>query len=138
METKTNIYKAIQEFQKKCPLIKKDANNPFFKSKYAPLDSILPIITPILHECGLVEVQIPNGTALMTRIVHVESGEMIEGNPDLLIEKQTPQGHGSAITYMRRYSLIAMLGLNVDEDDDGNKAEKGKEKVINIDDGQPF
>lgn len=136
-----NIYKAISEFQSKCPLIKKDADNPFYKSKYAPLDSILPIITPILKEVGLVIVQIPNENTLVTKIVHLETGEVVEGSASLILDKQTAQGQGSAITYMRRYAIVSMLGLNTEEDDDGNKAEnKGKTastKVISYDEA-PF
>lgn len=136
--TNKNIYQALSEFQEKCPLIKKDADNPFYKSKYAPLDSILPIITPILKEVGLVITQIPNENKLITKIVHLESGEIIEGSADLILDKQTAQGQGSAITYMRRYALVSMLGLNTEEDDDGNKAETKKEKTINIDDDLGF
>lgn len=121
-----NIYQSLSDFQSKCPLIKKDASNPFFKSKYAPLDSILPIVLPLLKECGLVVSQIPNGTTLKTIIAHIESGEILEGNADLILDKQNPQGHGSAITYMRRYALVSMLGLNTEEDDDGNKASTPK------------
>lgn len=116
------IYKALSEFQAKCPLIKKDASNPFYKSKYAPLDSILPIVLPLLKEVGLVITQIPEGNSLKTIVAHLESGETLEGTADLILDKQNPQGQGSAITYMRRYALVAMLGLNTDEDDDGNKA----------------
>jgi len=117
-----NIYKALSDFQAKCPLIKKDANNPFFKSKYAPLDSILPIVLPLLKEVGLVITQIPNGLTLKTTLAHIESGEVLEGTAELILDKQNAQGYGSALTYARRYSIVAMLGLNTDEDDDGNKA----------------
>ena len=136
-----NIYKAISEFQAKCPLIKKDADNPFYKSKYASLDSILPIITPILKDVGLVIVQIPHENTLITKIAHIESGEVLEGSASLILDKQTAQGQGSAITYMRRYAIVSMLGLNTEEDDDGNKAEKkggtASTKVINYDEA-PF
>lgn len=117
-----NLYKALSDFQTKCPLIKKDANNPFFKSKYAPLDSILPIIMPILKEVGLVITQTPNGLTLKTTLAHIESGEVLEGSAELILDKQNAQGYGSSLTYARRYSIVAMLGLNTDEDDDGNKA----------------
>lgn len=130
-----NIYKALSEFQAKCPLIKKDASNPFFKSKYAPLDSILPIVLPLLKEVGLVISQIPDGNSLKTIIAHIDSGEVLEGTAELILDKQNPQGHGSAITYMRRYALVAMLGLNTDEDDDGNKASTPTKPVNNFDKG---
>ena len=117
-----NLYKALSDFQSRCPLIKKDADNPFFRSKYAPLDSILPIIMPILQEVGLVITQIPNGLTLKTTLAHIESGEVLEGNAELILDKQNAQGYGSALTYARRYSIVAMLALNTDEYDDRNKA----------------
>ena len=129
-----NIYKALSDFQAKCPLIKKDADNPFYKSKYAPLDTILPIITPILKEVGLVVTQIPDGETLRTIIAHIESGETIEGSAKLVLDKSTAQGQGSGITYMRRYALVSMLGLNTEEDDDGNKASVSKTVSKDIDD----
>lgn len=129
-----NIYKALSDFQAKCPLIKKDADNPFYKSKYAPLDTILPIITPILKEVGLVITQIPDGETLRTIIANIESGETIEGSAKLILDKPTAQGQGSGITYMRRYALVSMLGLNTEEDDDGNKASVQKTVSKDIED----
>lgn len=129
-----NIYQALSDFQAKCPLIKKDTDNPFYKSKYAPLDTILPIITPILKEVGLVITQIPDGETLRTIIAHIESGETIEGSAKLVLDKPTAQGQGSGITYMRRYALVSMLGLNTEEDDDGNKESIQKPVSKDIDD----
>jgi hypothetical protein len=114
--------------------VHKDKSNPFFKSKYAPLEAILPAIKEPLIKAGLVFYQAPtfiheNTPALYTSIIHVESGEVIGNTVPLILAKQDPQGVGSAITYMRRYALVAMLGLNCDEDDDGNKA-SGKKKQV--------
>jgi hypothetical protein len=86
-------------------------------------------VVPQLNECGLIVTQLPTAIlvdgrpspALRTRITHAESGEHLE-DVMLLMGKEDPQGQGSAITYARRYSLMAMLGLVADEDDDGNKA----------------
>lgn len=118
-----NISLALAEFQSKVPEIKKEAENPFFHSKYASLGNILTVIKPILAECKLVITQIPVGeNELLTKIIHTESGEIIEGTFKFPLAKNDPQGLGSAITYMRRYSLVAMLGLNTEDDDDGNAA----------------
>ena len=122
-----NIAKSLAKFHDLMGNVAKDANNPFFKSKYAPLETILPAIKGPLKEAGLVFFQAPtwigdNSPALATTLIDIESGEKIETVSPIILAKQDPQGQGSAITYMRRYALVAMLGLNCDEDDDGNAA----------------
>jgi hypothetical protein len=121
-ESIVNISKAIFEFQKKAVKIIKRAENPFFKSKYADLPSILDEIHTPLIESGLVISQWPDGEGLTTLVVHPESGEYMMANAIMHPVKADPQSIGSAITFQRRYSLCSILGLNVDEDDDGNKA----------------
>jgi hypothetical protein len=121
MEIGKALAGALSGFQSEVPDIKKDSSNPYFKSKYAALDSILPAIRPVLKKYGLAVVQIPEGNdSLRTIIVHSDSGESIEGVLIMPSKDATPQGHGSAITYARRYALVSMLGLNTEEDDDGN------------------
>lgn len=122
-----NIAKSLAKFHELMGTVEKDASNPYFKSKYAPLETILPAIKQPLKEAGLVFFQAPtwigeSAPALSTTIIDIESGERIETIAPLILAKQDPQGQGSAITYMRRYALVAMLGLNCDEDDDGNAA----------------
>lgn len=102
--------------------LKKDADNPFFKSSYVTLDNILSAIKEPLKEAGLTFVQIPVGEGLRTILIDIESGESLEGTFTLMPAKNDPQGQGSAITYARRYALSAILGLSTEEDDDGNKA----------------
>lgn len=126
-KTMKNVYKSLAKFHEIMGNIAKDKDNPYFKSKYAPLESILPAIKGPLKEAGLVFFQAPTWLgegqpALGTTLIDIESGEKIETIVPLILAKQDPQGVGSAITYMRRYSLVAMLGLNCDEDDDGNAA----------------
>lgn len=111
---------ALAAFQVKCGKIIKKANNPFFKSKYADLPSILDEIHLPLSETGLVLSQFPDGDGLTTILMHKESGEWIMANGTMKPVKSDPQSMGSAITYQRRYSIISVLGLNVDSDDDGN------------------
>lgn len=113
---------ALCKFQGAVETIKKEATNPFFKSKYADLSSILDVIRKPLSENGLSFVQFPvakNG--LETMLMHT-SGEWITATYEMTPTKNDPQGLGSAITYQRRYALGAILGLNIDKDDDGNTA----------------
>lgn len=118
-----HIAAALAKFHSLVQDIPKNEANPFFKSKYAPLETILPAIKGPLKDAGLVFTQIPVGAnGLKTVIMHVESGESIEGTMEMTPTKNDPQGQGSTLTYMRRYALVAMLGLNTDEDDDGNAA----------------
>jgi hypothetical protein len=115
------LAKALATFRSKVPAIKKDRENPFFKSSYATLDNILETIKPALLEANLSVIQVPlEGGKLRTVIYETESGESIEGTMDILIGKNDPQGQGSAISYARRYALASMLGLATEEDDDGN------------------
>jgi len=123
MENQKEISKALAVFHKEVVSIKKESENPYFKSSYAGLDSILPAIKEPLSKAGLVFVQIPTGeNGLLTRIIHADSGEFIQGEYSMRPVKDDPQGRGSCLTYMRRYALVAMLGLNTEDDDDGNKA----------------
>lgn len=121
-----NITKKLLQAQKNFPLIKKEDSNPFFKSKYAGLPSVLEVVLPILHKNGLLLSQHPITTGerigVKTIIIDEESGEVLESEFTMNLVKNDPQGAGSAITYARRYALVSILGLNVDEDDDGNVA----------------
>lgn len=130
MEKSTSIKAlatALQCFQGKMSKIKKDSSNPFFKSKYASLSTILEHIQEPLSECGLSFAQFPDGSQLCTIIMHGESGEWMQASYDIHPVKSDPQAIGSAITYARRYALGAILGLNIDDDDDANAA-TGKEE----------
>lgn len=103
----------------------KDSKNPHFKSSYADLTSVWDACRTALTKNGLSVVQIPNFEGdevwLETMLLHA-SGESISGRYPLRPQQQTPQGYGSALTYARRYSLAAMVGVVADEDDDGNAA----------------
>lgn len=113
---------ALCKFQGAVEKIKKTTTNPFFKSKYANLTDILDVIRQPLSNAGLSFVQFPKGQhELETMLMHI-SGEWMSETYEMPPTKNDPQGLGSAITYQRRYALGAILGLNIDEDDDGNKA----------------
>lgn len=131
-ESIENIAKALVAFQGNVTNPKKTADNPFFQSKYAPLEEIINTIRPVLAKHGLSVIQLPsktNGEIEVTTMILHESGEWIQSEPlKLKVEKDTPQGAGSAITYARRYSLSAMLGIESEGDDDANIASGNKRK----------
>lgn len=121
------LLKALQQFSKACKPIAKDSNNPFFKSKYATLDSIQEHIKPLLELFNLVISQPTKvneyGTFVETTVYHVPSGESLSSVFPVVTTKATAQDYGSAVTYAKRYSLSGLLNITIqDEDDDGNAA----------------
>lgn len=106
--------------------IKKDAKGNF--GKYVTLDAIHEAVLPITSAHGFAWVTLPtydeNGESILEyKLLHV-SGEKIEGKMRIYIDKTTAQGQGSAITYAKRYSICAVLGITADDDDDGTAASK--------------
>ncbi|MFJ1815076.1 ERF family protein [Staphylococcus saprophyticus] len=123
----TELNKALANFHKEVKQPMKDANNPFFKSKYVPLENVVEAIDDVAPKHGLTYSQYPvtteNGLVGISTVLLHESGEFIEFPPATTKpDKNTPQGVGSALTYMRRYSLSAVFGITSDQDDDGNEA----------------
>lgn len=111
----------------------KTSTNPHFRSKYADLSACVEAVIDALNANGLylLQKQHPHdgGVAIETIFVH-ESGETISaGVLSVPAAKQDPQGYGSALTYARRYSLMAACGI-APEDDDGNAASKKKGGVV--------
>lgn len=106
---------------------KKDAANPHFKSRYADLASVWDAIREPLTTNGLSVVQllrsVQGGVEVETVLLHT-SGESIGAVFGVPVTKADPQGYGSAATYARRYSLMALVGV-APEDDDGNAASAG-------------
>jgi|SRR6185312_3778841 len=126
-ESTKEISTALVAFHKAVGNVSKDAVNPFFKSKYASLGNILTAIKEPLQSAGLSFAQFPSGEHELTTILMHTSGEYLGASYKLTPAKNDPQGAGSALTYQRRYALSAILGLNTDEDDDGNEASNKKE-----------
>lgn len=139
-ESIKGISSALIQFHIKVDTIKKDATNPFFKSKYASLSNILDAIQVPLEESGLSFSQLPTGeSGLTTILMHSETGEYLMSDYQMQPVKNDPQGKGSVITYQRRYALSAILGLNIDEDDDANAATHGgKTPEQAIDNNKPW
>ena len=125
-ESIAELAKALAQFQSEVIQPMKDKANPFFKSKYVPLENVVEAITNTAPKLGLSFLQYPvaNGeyTGIVTVLMH-SSGQFIETEPVFAKPvKQDPQAVGSVITYLKRYSLSAVFGITSDEDDDGNKA----------------
>jgi len=129
-ESIANLAKALSIVQGKLTYAKKDSANPFFKSKYADLESVWDACRDLLSANGLAVVQLPGeyfeGTMALTTIITHSSGEWISQQMSLPVTKPDAQGAGSALTYMRRYALAAVVGV-VQADDDGNAASAPKQ-----------
>lgn len=116
--------KAFVAAQKATESVKKAATNPAFKTKYADLSQVVEGVIPALNGAGVGVLQFPSYdgelVGVATTFLH-ESGSSVTATLHLRPSKSDPQGVGSAITYARRYSLLAMTGA-APEDDDGNAA----------------
>jgi hypothetical protein len=104
----------------------KSANNPHFKSKYADLSSVMDACMPALTSNGIAVTQPvkreDGEIVLYTILHHADSDQTLDdGGLPLIVNKRDMQGLGSALTYARRYGLMAMAGISAD-DDDGNAA----------------
>lgn len=110
----------------------KDADNPFFKSKYADLASIWDAIREPLSKNGLSVAQFVENegefVTVTTMLCH-KSGQWLSSTISLKPMKADPQAAGSAATYGRRYGLSAIVGVVADIDDDGNAATFGGGKT---------
>jgi len=99
----------------------KDSNNPFFKSAYADLNSVIQAIKKPLANNGLSYTQLLTTANTVKTILMHKSGQFLVSEMPLINTKGDMQGLGSAVTYARRYTLQAIVGLSA-EDDDGNQA----------------
>ena len=144
-ESIANLTLALSIVQGKMTHAIKDSANPFFKSKYADLESVWDVCRSLLSENGLAVMQFPgdinfvqlekeNGDIniatkmSLTTIISHKSGEFMSQEMSVPVTKPDAQGAGSALTYMRRYALAAVVGV-VQADDDGNAASSPKPVV---------
>jgi hypothetical protein len=121
----SSLAAALFAVQAELTKVLKDGKNPHFNSTFATLPGIVEAVNPVLQKHGLAYSQpldrVAAKPALKTVLMHPESEQMIEGIcpfPEGLNAQQT----GSAVTYYRRYSLLGILGIVADEDDDGQAA----------------
>lgn len=123
-EQTDKLFTALAKAQGQMKNAPYDKMNPHFKSKYASLTALWDACRAILEANGLCLAQTlskadcPSGIALTTYLGHI-SGQYITSTMPLITSKLDVQGIGGAITYAKRYQLSAMLGINGDDDDDG-------------------
>lgn len=130
------IATALVKAQKAFGPALKTATNPHFRSRYADLAACVEAVMDGLNNNGIALVQqlteSDTGVIVETVFIH-ESGEMLNcGKLHVPAVKHDPQGYGSALTYARRYSLMAACGI-APEDDDGNAASRKEEKKSSVD-----
>lgn len=117
-ELATSLAKAQAEIEN----ASKNSSNPHFKSKYADLAEVINTVRPVFSSHGLSISQFPSfadGLASVETVLMHSSGQWMSGTASAGVTKQDAQGVGSAITYLRRYSLAAVAGI-AQEDDDAN------------------
>jgi hypothetical protein len=126
-----NIATALAAAQINMGKALKKGSNHHFGSKYAELGSVMDACLPALNERGIAVIQPTGenefGRFVETIFIHGESGEQLSCRVPLIVSKNDMQGYGSAVTYARRYGLMAMAGI-APEDDDGNAAAKAAPK----------
>lgn len=119
--------KALLEVQKEIEALSKDSKNPFFKSKYLDLPTLLKNVKPVLNKHGLILLQPCQEGQVISVIIDAETGESVCSSEITLIDIKDPQKLGAAITYFRRYTLTSLLAIE-EQDDDGNKASRPEPK----------
>ena len=130
---------AFVKAQKQFSPALKTSTNPHFKSKYVSLDGCIEAVIDALNANGIALIQKTSrddtGVTVRTIFLH-ESGEELDGGElHVPAAKQDPQGYGSALTYARRYSLMAACGI-APEDDDGNAASRPTPEPRTLNDKQ--
>ncbi|MFT4288137.1 ERF family protein [Nocardioides sp.] len=135
MTTQTRLVKALAQFQDAMPTIPKNrvARSGGRDYRYADLADVTAAARPVMSECGLVFLSAPgisaDGSQYVTgRLVHVETGESVEGS--LTLHGRHMQDIGSGITYARRYLLACLTGLVTDDDDDGAASVAGSPVTV--------
>lgn len=125
-ESIKNLSKALLQAQQNTGSAKKDSKNPFFKSSYADLPTVMEVVKQPLNDAGILVLQpatFRDGKNFIeTTLIHAETGEYLMSETEVVCAKASdPQAFGAAQTYARRFGLQAMLFIPA-EDDDGNAA----------------
>ena len=119
-KTVATLYQKLHLAKQQIGKVAKNATNPHFKKSYADINALLTAVEPILLENGLILLQPIVGNDVVTRIIDIDSGEMVESFMTLPLISD-PQKVLSAVTYFRRGTLQSLLSLQA-VDDDGNTA----------------
>jgi hypothetical protein len=129
--TETNkLFPALFKAKQELGSVSKGADNPFFKSSYADLNTHIDVAEPVLAKFGLMLLQPSssnNGVSTVESvIVHAESGQWVSSEMALVLAKNSMQDAGSAVTYARRYTLGALLSMKAVDDDGETAVGRGK------------
>ena len=119
-KTVATLYQKLHTAKSQIGKVAKNATNPHFKKSYADINALLTAVEPILLENGLILLQPIVGNDVVTRIIDIDSGEMVESFMTLPLISD-PQKVLSAVTYFRRGTLQSLLSLQA-VDDDGRAA----------------
>lgn len=124
------LFTAILQTQAELPVIKEASKNPHFKNNYAQYSDIVSAIRLVLNKNNLIFFHQPDHEheVLYTYIAHAESGQWMRGSLEMKPSQDTEQARGSSISYIKRYTLVAMLGIATGDDDDGHVASQRTSK----------
>lgn len=130
-ENINELAKALSLAQGEMEGASKNAQNPHLKNRYADISAVWEVVRTVLPKHGLAVSQVmcddtTEGNVCVESILMHTSGQWIASRCTLPAPKRDPQGYGSAITYARRYSLSAIVGVVSEEDDDGEAATRGR------------
>lgn len=124
-EQTNELFTALAKAQDEMEIASKDSSNPFYKSKYADLQSVVGSSRPYLAKHGLSVIHLlqqnDQSTYMVTQLSH-SSGQYIRSRVKLSPQKTDIQSLGSYITYMKRYCYAAIVGVVTGDDDDGESA----------------
>jgi hypothetical protein len=127
-----NLYKALFAALKElgpCPMTGKGQ----WGGPYATLPDVISHTKPVLAKHGLFISHLYNGTNLIARLIHAESGETLDSEAVMVLDKPVIKEFGSTTTYFRRFSTLSMLGLETDPDkDDAAHATKPKQVTQHV------
>ena len=120
-----SIYKKLFEAKKEIGKVSKDSKNPFFKSKYFDVNSLLEHVEPILQKHSLLLLQPILEGKVRTELIDFETGEKV-ASEIALPQLNDPQKLGSCVSYYRRYTAQSLLGLQATDDDANLASSKTK------------
>lgn len=124
-QVQASLYRKVWDAKRQIGKVYRNAQS--HHSKYADLNNILDTVEPILFDYGLILMQPIRENKVVTQLIDVDSGDLVESCIDLP-NITDPQKLGSAISYFRRYTLSSLLSISTTDDDDAQSATKSMEK----------
>jgi len=120
-ETISVLLEKIATISNEMDALTRNAENPFFKSKYVPLEEVQKELEPKLkaNDIGLSQPLL--GKGITTIVSHKPSGEWMSLPSEINADHLKPQDQMSGVTYMKRYALVGLFNLQIDKDDDGER-----------------